>query len=149
MTDVVELPWALIPMFFMLDFPLPPFPLTPSERPRSAILVNCKPTCRDCRATDAAAPWPHDCAESFEPCNSHMLKGRAAADPSENEYFSTSLFNEYSTPSLYLPICVSGTPRAVITFRNSGLLHRLHLLLNIVANVNERTTFKREEVVII
>ena len=55
----------------------------------------------------------------------------------------------YSTPSLHLPICVSGTPRAVITFRNSGLLHRLHLLLNIVANVNERTTFKREEVVII
>ena len=46
----------------------------------------------------------------------------------------------YSTPNLYFHLAGSAVAQAVTTFRNSSLLNRMYLHLNIVANANESTT---------
>ena len=46
----------------------------------------------------------------------------------------------YSTPNLYLPIEVRGTPQGVVASTTCGLLQNVRIELNIAANANQHTT---------
>ena len=46
----------------------------------------------------------------------------------------------YSTPNLYLPIEVPGTPQGVVASTTCGLLQNVRIELNIAANANQHTT---------